>query len=605
MVTDGSGCNVTFDTVTINSIPPFFLSTTTIDLVCFNDFSGSATVIIAGNGTPPYTFAWSTTPVQTTATASGLAAGIYTVTVTDATNCNITASVTINEPPQLTVSIQNVVQTLCGVNNGSAEAVAAGGTGTLSYSWNTTPVQITPIAGNLPPGLYTVVVTDANNCTTTATVTINPSTSPVVTPLNLGSNPICISQSTQLDANVLGGTPPYVYNWTPSTGLSATNVKSPMANPIITTTYTVDVSDVDGCTSQPQSITIDVYQPLTVVGLGNTAICSGTTVNIAANAGGGDGNYTYTWSPALPNGGPGPHAVTPSASTTYNVILTDGCGSPFVTASVIVIVSPSPMVAIQPSPQTGCSPYTVQFTDGSIVPSPATITQWVWYFGDNGGSNLQNPSHTYMTGGVYTVRLRVTTSDGCTAIDSVQNLVTVQQTPVASFYPDPKVTLIFEPEITFNNTSQYYTTSLWDFGDGGTSGMDNPLHTYNDTGKYLVTLIVTESSTLQCSDTAYDFVIINPNVAFYVPSAFTPNGDGVNETFYPLGEGWDQGVESYTMYIYNRWGEVIFQSKDKRFGWDGKMPTGYATPGVYVYMFIIKDLYGKEHQYLGSVALIR
>src|SRR5262249_47324281 len=154
-----SGCNVTFDTVTINSVPPYMVNMATVDLTCNGNNSGSATVNITGNGTPPFSYAWSTMPVQTTPTATGLAAGVYTVTVTDATNCNISTTVTVNEPPLLTVNIQNVVQTLCGFNNGSADAVAGGGTGAINYSWNTTPVQTTPTASNLPPGLYTIVVT--------------------------------------------------------------------------------------------------------------------------------------------------------------------------------------------------------------------------------------------------------------------------------------------------------------------------------------------------------------------------------------------------------------------------------------------------------------
>jgi gliding motility-associated-like protein len=600
-VTDNCGCLTGTASITL---VPVVVNTSTVDLTCNSSGDGSATALAISGGSPPYTYSWSSVPPQNSSTATNLAAGVYTVTVTEAGGCSISLSVTINQPPAIALSFQNVTHTLCGFNNGSAEAVAAGGTGAFTYAWNTNPIQNTAIANNLAPGVYTVVATDANNCSQTATVTINPSTSPVVTPANLGSNPICITQSTQLDANVVGGTPPYAYNWTPGSGLSATNVKSPMANPIVTTTYSVDVTDVDGCTSQPQLITIDVYQPLTVVGLGNTAICNGTIVNIAANAGGGDGSYTYMWSPALPNS-PGPHAVSPATSTTYNVIVTDGCGSPAATASVMVMVSPTPVVNIQPGPQTGCSPFSVQFTDGSIVSPPATINQWIWNFGDNGGSNLQNPSHTYMDGGIYSIKLKVITSDGCSAEDSVLNLIAVQQTPIASFHPDPKITTIFTPEISFYNTSSYYASSIWDFGDGNTSNIDNPSNTYPDTGKYLVTLIVTESSALQCSDTAWDYVVVNPNVAFYAPNAFTPNGDGTNEVFYPLGEGWDEGTGSYQMFIYNRWGEVIFQSNDKRFGWDGKMSTGLASPGVYVYMFIIKDLYGKEHQYLGSVALIR
>jgi hypothetical protein len=182
----------------------------TVNCTCYGVCDGSATVSVTG-GTPPFAYVWSTLPPQMTATATNLCAGLYQCIVTDVTGfpcLPMNTPPTITQPPQLILNIQNVVHTLCGFNNGSAAAVGTGGTGTLSYSWNTVPVQNTSVAGNLPPGTYTVTVTDANNCTRTATVTINSSTSPVVT--YSSTNATCATCCDgSYSTSISGGTPPY------------------------------------------------------------------------------------------------------------------------------------------------------------------------------------------------------------------------------------------------------------------------------------------------------------------------------------------------------------------------------------------------------------
>ena len=190
-VTDACQCLTGTATVTlINSGAAMVLSTSTVDLTCFNSNDGSATANLVSGGTPPYTFAWNTVPPQNNPTATGLAAGTYTVVASDSGGCTASATVIVNQPTQVTASTQNIVHTLCALNNGSAEAVGGGGTGTLTYTWSTSPPQTSQIANNLAPGTYTVIISDANNCTATASVTINPSTIPVVTPIIVGPNQI-------------------------------------------------------------------------------------------------------------------------------------------------------------------------------------------------------------------------------------------------------------------------------------------------------------------------------------------------------------------------------------------------------------------------------
>ncbi len=175
--------------------------------------NGSATANVIG-GVTPYTYSWTTFPVQTGVTATGLTAGSYTVNVTDASGCTASASVTITQPPLLTVSVGPPVNVLCnGNNNGSDVASAAGGTGPYGYSWNSFPVQTSPNAVGLSAGTYTVTATDANGCIATASVTI---TQPTALTLTAAGFPTTCNGGADGSATAIpgGGVNPYTYAWT-------------------------------------------------------------------------------------------------------------------------------------------------------------------------------------------------------------------------------------------------------------------------------------------------------------------------------------------------------------------------------------------------------
>src|SRR5512133_3393854 len=197
-VADSKNCTTTA-TVTIGQ--PAALLTASIssqvDVACFGQATGSATVTAAG-GTPVYSYSWNTTPVQTGSTATGLSAGSYTVTVTDSKNCTTTATVTIGQPAALlTASISSQVDVACfGQATGSATVTAAGGTPVYSYSWNTTPVQTGSTATGLSAGSYTVTVTDSKNCTTTATVTIGQPAALLTASISSQVDVACFGQAT-------------------------------------------------------------------------------------------------------------------------------------------------------------------------------------------------------------------------------------------------------------------------------------------------------------------------------------------------------------------------------------------------------------------------
>jgi hypothetical protein len=206
--------------------------------------NGSATAF-AYSGTTPYTYLWSTTPPQTTATATGLSAGFYTVTVTDNAASTASASVTINNIAGPSVSITGSTNATCGQSNGSATALASGGTGPYTYYWSTSPTQTTATASNIAAGTYTVSVNDNNGCQATNSVTITNSTASPSCDITNSVNETNGQSNGSATVTATGGTSPYTYVWSNSQSTQiATNLTAGI--------YAVTVSDANGCTCGDQ-----------------------------------------------------------------------------------------------------------------------------------------------------------------------------------------------------------------------------------------------------------------------------------------------------------------------------------------------------------------
>jgi len=222
------------------------VATTQTDNICYGGTVGTATATASG-GTSPYSYSWDTAPVQTTATATGLAAGTYTVTVTDANGCINYANVTITEPTEIIITVSQFNVLCNGGVDGTATAVAAGGTGTFIYSWDTSPVQATATASGLAAGTYTVTVTDINGCVNTETVQI---TEPAA--LTLDATPADAScpdtDDGEITLDISGGTSPYSAIW--ADGITTQNRTG-----LLQGTYSVVVTDANGCA---ESLSIDV-----------------------------------------------------------------------------------------------------------------------------------------------------------------------------------------------------------------------------------------------------------------------------------------------------------------------------------------------------------
>ena len=289
-------------------------STTTAD-ACPSNASGSATVTVTG-GTTPYTYAWSTTPVQTTAIATGLAAGTYTVNILDSLGVATTANVTVYNNTVVTISTTSV--TCFGGSNGSATGNMPSGTAPLTYLWNTSPVQTTATATGLSSGIYSVVVKDVTGCMNSISDTVNSATA-----IALSANAVyasCAGNDGSISSTVSGGTPAYTYAWSTAPVQTTASITGLAAGG-----YTLAVTDANGCTS---STTATVNQTVFSASTTKTNIScyNGSNGTATANSTGGTAAYTYIWTS---NPVQTTQVATGLGAGIYTVTITDskGCTS--------------------------------------------------------------------------------------------------------------------------------------------------------------------------------------------------------------------------------------------------------------------------------------
>ena len=308
--TDANGCTAT-DTVQIDE-PTVVFATVNLDsnVSCNGGNDGSLTASGSG-GTPGYTFLWNNG--TTTATASGLIAGLYTVTVTDANGCTNSDTLTITEPDVLVASTTVDTNVSCnGGNNGSATASAVGGTTTYSFVWTTGATTAT--ATNLTAGTYTVTVTDANSCTDTETVTI---TEPVVLSITstVINNVLCNGETTgSAFSTATGGTTPYTFSWSNGT----VNDTAMLA----AGTWSAYVTDTNGCIDSTTVTITESDSLLIVLDSIDDVSCNGLSDGaITLHATGGTTTYSYSWS-----NGATTASIAGVPADTYSLTVTDANG---------------------------------------------------------------------------------------------------------------------------------------------------------------------------------------------------------------------------------------------------------------------------------------
>ncbi|MBF4465046.1 T9SS type A sorting domain-containing protein [Flavobacterium sp. LC2016-12] len=395
-ITSANGCSIVKN-FTITEPVALVVTPSQIDLLCNGATTGQASVSVTG-GTGAYTYAWSPSG-GTAATATGLTAGTYTVTITDANLCQATQSFTIIEPNAITATIAPTNVSCNAGTTGAATVTATGGTGTYTYSWAPSGGTAATATG-LTAGTYTVTVTDANSCTTTQSVTL---TEPAQLVASVGSQTDVTCNGLNngsATVNVTGGTGTYTYAWAPSGGTA------PTATGLSPGTYTVTVTDANSCTAT-QSFTITEPTLLSASITGQTDItCNGgTTGATTVTATGGTGTYTYAWAPS---GGTAATATGLSAGT-YTVTVTDA--NSCTTTQSVTITEPDALTATIAPINVSCNGGT---TGAATVTATGGTGTYTYLWAPSGGTAA---TATGLTAGTYTVN--VTDANSCTTTQTV------------------------------------------------------------------------------------------------------------------------------------------------------------------------------------------
>ncbi len=488
-VTAANGCTDTDDLlITVNPTP---IANAGADItIC-----SGATAQLNGSGTGTYTW----TPAATLSNAnianpvaSPSLTTTYVMTVTSAAGCDDVDSVTVLVNPTPLVTAGNDVN-ICA--NSSIQLNASGAT---TYVW--TPATglsddsiANPVASPLITTTYVVTGTTAAGCSDTDTLIVTVSNQLTVTASNDAW--ICAGNTAAISVNTIANA---TYAWLPAVTLNNASISNPVASPVSTTTYTVLVTDQNGCQGL-DSVTVNVSGPISLAVSNAVTICIGQNTSISASPSGGIGPYTYAWSNNLT--GAGPHTVSPATTTTYTVAVTDSLGCVSATQSITVTVNP---------------PLNLSVLGATIICSGDTATLSVSPTGGDGNYTVNWMPGNFTTNTISvnpatTTTYTVTVTDGCTTPSATANVtVTVNQAPVVTLSADAlsgcaPLCVNFTGQSTGNCASV-----AWDFGDLNSSTQQNPNNCYTQAGSYSVTFTCTDAIGCVGTVTIPNLITVNP-----------------------------------------------------------------------------------------------
>ena len=612
ITTTANGCkDTTVIPVTVNPLPIANFTTTP---VCLN--------------TPPMTFTNQSTgatqwnwnfgdasPNSTlqSPTHNYAAAGNYSVTLiaTTANGCNDTTSlsITVNALP-----IPKFISLDKCFNNATPFTDQSTG-GPTQWSWNfgdgNSAVQQNPSHTYASAGNYlvTLVATNGFGCKDSIQhhVIVNPL--PVA---SFASNTVCIGNATSFTdhSSITSGS---VSGWSwnfgdPASGANnISNLQDPSHVYPAAGNYTVILTATSDSGCQSTTNFIAMVQPPPVASFTVPAVCANTSTQFtdgstAANQWKwqfGDGATSGIQNPAHTYAGYGTYVAT------LIVTSAGGCRD---TAMDTVIVNALPVVNF--SADTVCQGKTTHFAGFTSIPN-GTLTSWNWNFGDvasgtSDTTSLQNPAHVFTQAGTFSVTFSATSNMGCVSTQTLA--VPVHPLPAAAFSFSPGPVISITDNVAFNNLSSGGVSWTWSFGDNTSpTHAQNPMHIFTDTGTYVITQIVV--SQFGCVD-SIKHVLETKDFTFYIPNAFTPNGDGKNEYFFGKGIG----ITQYEMWIFDRWGNLIFYCnvnglpQSQPCWWDGTVKGGSGTivqQDVYVWKVHFTNVFSNTYNYIGTVTVVK
>lgn len=551
------------------------------DSICFGD-----TTTLAATGGIIYS--WSpitgvTDPNSSSTLFNPSASTDYTVTVTDASGCVGSESVSITVNPLPAVSAGNN-QAFCA---GTSVTIGGSPTGPVgsTYAWSpssglSSSTVANPIATPTSTTAYTVIVTDANGCinSDTVNVTVNPLPS-----IDAGPDlDVCIGSSVTMNATGTGS-----FLWSPNTDLSSNTVEDPVASPTASLTYTVTLTDANNCVASDQ-VTVTV-NPLPTVDAGpDSWTCQGFPADLLGTTSGG----TAQWSPSATVSDPTAISTTatPLSTTTFTLTITDANDCVASDAVSITVGNDPPIDAGDDA--TVCGGVPVQ-----LGGSPTSVPGSTYLWSPATGLNDPTSANPMASPDATTTYILTVSNDTCTSTAPVT--VTIGTVGIADF------TARFEAGCEelhgyFTDASTNAVSWQWDFGNGEVSNQTNPQQGLPYGQNSTVTLVITDLT--GCTDTTSQVFTMQDYAELVdvdVPNVITPNGDGRNDVFTLITDAFLGPCTE--MSIFNRWGNTIFVSQGNNITWDGLNYAGEpCTPGTYFYVVSVNGL-----EFKGSVTLVR
>jgi len=594
-VTDVTNC--TIDTsITIINPPPLNVIPNSTNVSCYGGFNGTATLQISG-GITPYITDWNGLDIM------NLHSGNHPFQITDANGCVFNSSINITQPDSIVVNFNTTDIQCVGDANGAIDISVLLGSGTpnYSYSWSGSNgfTSNSEDVSNLQAGAYTVLIEDANNCTFQYHLVVGQPT-PISQYVDIRTTNIngyaiaCNSDySAWISVDAFGGYIPYTYSW--STGSTSDSIFGLNA-----ATYSLTITDVLGCTFDTA---ITLLEPPSTISATINATTDYNGYNVRcfdSNDGavevipsGGNPAYTYVW-----NNGNTTDSIFNLDASYYEVDVIDSNGC--IWTGGITLNKPAPLqialIAITDTCEKGIGSAS-NYTIGGVTPY-----NYLW------NDSQTTIAANNLSEGIYSIT--ITDANLCVISDSIE--VNNIKSPIADFNRMPEHKRYYEqldkPFFFIDISNTYHQNIIswnWDLDYDGISPVFDAYDSivrksYNEPGLYTVFLSI--ETEYNCIDTISKNILID-EFAIYIPDAFTPGTDDLNNEFKPYG----YGIVNYKMMIFSRWGELLFTSEDLDIGWDGiKEGKEKISPiGVYAYYIEIENIYGEIFKYEGKLNLIR
>lgn len=585
----GSACNSSLGSVSDTSW--IIRDNITAQVSVTTDYcsSGQGTASISNPvGDGPFTFNFTPSGLSGQA-VTGLSAGNHIALIGNAGGC--TLSIPFQIPNSLAIASATSTPVTCpGGSDGSATALLTPSQGTITYNWYDAGGSTNAMVTGLSAGTYHCEITSSLGCVDTATVII--AEIPGLTIANNGRTDVTCNSGSDGSITLLvsQGTAPYTYQW------SASNSNTNFANDLVVGNHSVIVTDANGCTSTYQD-TLGQPLPLSIASMTqDTVVCRQAIFNLHAQGAGGSSAYIYTWKSNGQTIGTGEYFTLDASlyGTQFCLELSELCGSPIATQCINVSYPNDLIPVLTPDQTRACQPAVFTYTNDTPYPNEILTTYIT--FGNGKDTLVQGAgqsSSTYLLAQYYSVSATVTSIYGCTYTANFPALVEATMIPTAGFNMSANPTTIFETEVRMQDKSLPNNIVQWNWLAPDASPMissnENPLFRFpeGETGQYPITLIVTTDA--GCKDTLTHYLTVVSDILFFAPNTFTPDGDEFNQSWSFVVQGIDE--YKFDLFIFNRWGEIIWESHDPNVAWDGIYGNSVVPDGVYIWKSSVKDLY--------------